>query len=145
MEKHTVFDSPEATVDVHPADKLVHLIWKGDAAGPTFRAPVEKLIEAAREFKLVYFLSDTRCMGPILFHDTEWTERVALPQLIQAGLRRSAVLTSRNVLNNIAVDNMVASIPREAPYTVAYFDETEKALHWLYKDEHVAVPQLHLQ
>ncbi len=145
MERLTVLDSPEANVEVYPAEKLVHLTWKGDAAGPTFQAPVLKLIEAARDHKLMYFLSDTRRMGPILYQDTEWTERVALPLLIQAGLRRSAVLTSRNVLNNIAVDNMVASIPREAPYTVAYFDEPEKALQWLYKDEPAAVPQLQMQ
>lgn len=130
MERLTVFDSPEAIVEVYPSEKLVYLTWKGNAAGPTFRAPVLKLIEAAREYKLLYFLSDTRRMGAILYHDTEWTEREALPQIIQAGLRRSAVLTSRNVLNNIAVDNMVASIPREAPYTVAYFDEPDQALQW---------------
>lgn len=142
MEKLIVLDSPEALVEVYPAEKLVYLTWKGNATGPAFRAPVQKLIEVSNEHKLEYFLSDTRRMGPILFSDTEWTEREALPGSIRAGVRRSAVLTSQNVLNNIAVDNMVASIPREAPYTVAYFDAPEPALRWLYKDEPVAIPSL---
>lgn len=142
MAKLTVFETAEAVVDVYPEQKLLYLTWKGNAVGDSFRTPVLKLIEATREHGLVYFLSDTRNMGPILYHDTEWVEREVLPQLIQAGLRRSAVLSSHDVLNNIAVDNMVASIPREAPYTVAFFGEPEPALQWLYKDEPVPVPQL---
>ena len=68
---------------------------------------------------------------------------MALPQLIKAGLRRSAVLSSNDVLNNIAVDNMVASVPKEAPYIVAFFSEPQAGLEWLYKDAPIAVPQLH--
>ena len=142
MKKLTVFESPEAIVDVYPEVKLVYLTWRSGAAGSAFRAPVEHLIEATRVHGLEYFLSDTRRMGPILFADTEWTERKALPQLIQAGMRRSAVLTSHDVLTNIAVDNMVASIPREAPYVVQYFAEPEPALQWLYKNAPAGVPDL---
>lgn len=142
MVKLTVFESPEAVVDVYPELKLVYLTWKSGAAGPAFRDPVQKLIDAARDHGVVYFLSDTRHMGPILFADTEWTERVALPQEIQAGIRRCAVLTSYDVLNNIAVDNMVASIPQEAPLTVQYFPEPEHALQWLYHDDPMGVPDI---
>lgn len=142
MSAMTVFDSEQARVEVHVKELLVNLTWKGSATGDTYRAPVQKLIEVVKEHGLKYFLSDTRNMGPILFADTEWTERVVLPQLIAAGLMRSAVLSSRDVLNMIAVDNMVASIPAEAPYVVAYFAEPGPALEWLYKDAPMAMPDI---
>lgn len=137
------FESEHATIEVYEKERLINLTWRGNVNGPTFRGPVEQLIVATKQFNLKYFLSDTREMGPILYADTEWSQRVVIPQLISGGLRRSAVLSSRDVLNKIAIDNMVASIPREAPYVVAYFGEVEEALNWLYKDEPIAVPVLH--
>ena len=142
MSPTRVFRSEEATVDVYPDGSFIHLIWNGNASGAKYRLPVEKLIETVKQYSIVYFLSDTRRMGPILYADTEWTEKVVIPELITAGVRRSAVLSSRDVLNMIAIDNMVASIPAEAPYVVAFFATTEEAMKWLYKDAPLAAPIL---
>ena len=140
MSKLTFFESPEALVEVYPEGKLVWLTWKQGANGEAFRQPALKVNEAAAKHGACYYIADARLMGLILYAETEWVERVSLPQLIAAGVKRAAVLSSPEVLNNIAVDNMVASVAHEAPFTVAYFGEPGAALQWLYKDAPLSAP-----
>jgi hypothetical protein len=138
MEAHITFANEFAQVEVHPLQQLVRLTWKGNAAGAAYREPSLAVLKAVRDFKLKFFLSDSRNMGPILFADRSWSEREVIPKLIEAGLVRIAIVSSSDGLNVIAVDNMVNTIPMGTA-TVAFFDDASMAQLWLLKDDGVPV------
>ena len=136
------FESDHARIMVHVPHHLVHVVWKGNTAGEAYREASRQVLKAVQEHGLRYFLSDARNMGPILFADREWSEHEIIPKFVEAGLRRVAVVSSKDVLNMIAVDNMVASVPSEAPCQFGFFGGPDLALVWLYADEPVLLPAL---
>ncbi len=138
METHITFSSEHAQVEVHPQQHLVRLTWKGNAAGKDYREPSLAVLNAVSEFRLTYFLSDSRNMGPILFADRSWSEREVIPKLIEAGLKRIAIVSSTDGLNVIAVDNMVNTIPMGSA-VVAFFEDCSMAQLWLLKNDGVDV------
>ncbi len=141
MEGQIVFSSEQAEVEVHAQQQLVRLAWKGNAAGEAYRGPSLAVLQAVQHFGLKYFLSDARAMGPILFADRSWSEKEVIPKLIEAGLKRIAIVSSSDGINMIAVDNMVNTIPMGTA-TVAFFDDVARAQRWLMENEsgEVSVP-----
>lgn len=61
-----------------------------------------------------------------------------IPQLIEAGLVRIAIVSGTDGLQVIAVDNMVSTIPAGTA-TVAYFDDPSMAQLWLLENDGVEV------
>lgn len=142
MESQITFTSDHAQVEVYPKQQLVRLVWKGNAAGEHYRAPSLAVLRAVKDYRLKYFLSDARQMGPILFTDRSWSEKEVIPSLIQAGLLRIAIVSSTDGLNVMAVDNMVNTIPMGTA-TVGFFDDPSIAQLWLLKDvgAQVSIPR----
>lgn len=131
MFNHITHDDMDATIEVHPAQKLVRLIWKGPVEGAAYRAILAKLMEAVKEYGLVLWLSDGRRSGAILPEDQQWTMQEFTPQVMAAGLRRIAIVNSEDRLNHSAVDRMVNDTPAEATYAVAFFEDPAIAQLWL--------------
>ena len=138
METRITFTNQVALVEVHPQQQLVRLTWKGNATGENYRGPALAVLKAVTDFGLKYFLSDARAMGPILYADRSWSEKEVIPKLIEAGLKRIAIVSSTDGLNVIAVDNMVNTIPMGTA-TVAFFDDPAMAQLWLLKNDGVEV------
>lgn len=138
MEGQVVFSSEQAEVEVYAQQKLVRLTWKGNAAGGSYRGPSLAVLQAVQDLGLKYFLSDARAMGPILFADRSWSEKEVIPKLIEAGLKRIAIVSSSDGINMIAVDNMVNTIPMGTA-KVAFFDDLSRAQRWLLENDGGAV------
>ena len=138
MEAQIAFTNEVAQVEVHPQQKLVRLTWKGNATGEAYRGPSLAVLKAVVDFRLNYFLSDARSMGPILYADRAWSEKEVIPKLIEAGLKRIAIVSSSDGLNVMAVDNMVNTIPLGTA-TVAFFEDPSMAQLWLLKNDGVEV------
>ncbi|MEO8067753.1 MAG: hypothetical protein ABI599_08690 [Flavobacteriales bacterium] len=139
MGARITFESDQALVEIDEQSRLVSLIWKGHAAGEQYRAPSIGVLKAVQDHGMEYFLSDARRMGLILYDDRAWSEREIIPKLIEAGLKRIAIVSSSDGLNLIAVDNMVNTIPTEAPLSVAFFDDPSAAQTWLLQKDSVDV------
>ena len=124
-------DDQDGTIEVHPAQHLVRLVWKRPVMGMAYRALLMRLLGTVREEGLKLWLSDGRKAGPILHADQVWTMTEYTPQVIAAGLERIAIVNSKDGLNLIAVDKLVNATPPEAPYDVAFFEDPAIAQLWL--------------
>jgi len=124
-------DDADTRIEVFPGLNLVRLTWKEPVPGTKYREILLRLLSTVRQHHLKHWLSDGRRMGPILFNDQTWTMQEFLPQLIQAGLERIAIVSSEDVLNRIAVDRMVNATPEEVPYSIAFFQDPSIAQLWL--------------
>lgn len=128
-------ESEHATLEVHPEQHLIRSTWRGNISGAEYRTNLLNLLRIVERDKLLYWLSDGRKMGPILYDDQVWSMKVYTPMVMQAGIERIAIVSSKDVLNVMAVDKMVSATPVEAPYTIAFFEDPSIAMLWLLKKE----------
>jgi hypothetical protein len=131
MTINTLHDDPDATIDVHPEQRLVRLTSKRPTSGPDYRAMLMRLLDVIKDQKLKLWLSDGRKAGPVLYADQVWTMNEFAPMLRAAGLERIAIVNSTDGLNLLAVDRMVNATPSDAPYDIAFFEDPAIAQLWL--------------
>ncbi|MEX1133035.1 MAG: hypothetical protein WEC15_07430 [Flavobacteriales bacterium] len=131
MTIHILHDDLDATIDVHPVQRLVRLTWKHPVAGSEYRALLTRLLGVVKDQQLKLWLSDGCKAGPILYEDQVWTTREFMPMVLAAGLVRIAIVNSKDGLNLLAVDRMVNATPPDAPYDIAFFEDPAIAQLWL--------------
>jgi acylphosphatase len=140
MELIVAHDNADVRIEVEPEQRLVQLTWKGQVPGAEYRATLMRLHALVEQHGIVRWLSDGRLMGPILYADQAWTMQEFVPLLIQAGMERIAIVSSQDVLNQIAVDRMVSSTPDTVPYAIAFFPDPVAAQAWLLEADPPAKP-----
>ncbi len=131
MTIHIAHDNEDGTIEVHPDQRLVRLIWKRPVTGDAYRDLLERLLQTVQQDGIKLWLSDGRKAGAILYADQVWTMQEYTPRVIGAGLERIAIVNSKDGLNLIAVDKLVNATPPEAPYDVAFFEDPAIAQLWL--------------
>lgn len=131
MRVDILHDDADATIEVHPEQRLVRLTWKRPIFGEAYRSVLMKVLDVVREQGTNMWLSDGRNAGPILQNDQVWTMKEFTPAVMAAGLERIAIVNSSDVLNMMAVDRMVNATPAEAPYDIAFFEDPSIAQLWL--------------
>lgn len=131
MTIHIAHDDEDGTIEIHPDQRLVRLVWKRPVVGEAYRMLLMRLMDTVRNEGLRLWLSDGRKAGPILQADQVWTMAEFTPQVVAAGLERIAIVNSKDGLNLIAVDKLVNATPPEAPYDVAFFKDPAIAQLWL--------------
>jgi hypothetical protein len=131
MTINILHDDTDATIDVHPGQRLVRLTWKRPVAGPEYRALLLRLLDVVKDQQLRLWLSDGRKAGPILYADQVWTMQEYTPLVLAAGLQRIAIVNSKDGLNLLAVDRMVNATPEGAPYEIGFFEDPAIAQLWL--------------
>jgi hypothetical protein len=124
-------DDHDAIIEVHPAQRLVRLTWKRPVPGPEYRTLLVRLLDVVKDQQLELWLSDGRKAGPILQEDQVWTMNEFTPLVLAAGLKRIAIVNSKDGLNLLAVDRMVNATPPNAPYDIAFFEDPAIAQLWL--------------
>lgn len=131
MVMHVEHEDADARIEVNAGLHLVRLTWKCPVPGPRYRAILLRMMAAVERHGLTNWLSDGRRMGPILYVDQAWTMEEFVPMLVAAGMQRIAIVSSEDVLNQIAVDRMVSSTPADVPYSIAFFEDPSIAQLWL--------------
>lgn len=124
-------DDHDATIEVHPVQRLVRLTWKRPISGPEYRVLLMRLLDVVKDQQLKLWLSDGRKAGPILYEDQVWTMKEFTPLVLAAGLERIAIVNSKDGLNLLAVDRMVNATPSDAPYDIAFFEDPAIGQLWL--------------
>ena len=124
-------DDDFATIEVYPDQKLARLTWKSHVSSEHYRSLLMCLLDVVSEQDIKLWLSDGRKMGPILQADQVWTRQEFTPDLIAVGLERIAIVSSLDAMNVIAVDKMVNATPKEATYSINFFEDPAIAQLWL--------------
>ncbi|HQW87577.1 MAG TPA: hypothetical protein PLH93_10345 [Flavobacteriales bacterium] len=124
-------EDEDTRIEVLPDQRLVRLTWKRPVSGAMYRGSLLRLLNTVTLRHLKHWLSDGRRMGPILYADQAWTLEEFVPQLVKAGVERIAIVSSEDVLNQIAVDRMVSATAAVVPYNIAFFQDPSIAQLWL--------------
>ncbi|MCW5899443.1 MAG: hypothetical protein KIT10_09265 [Flavobacteriales bacterium] len=131
MKVDILHDDADGSIEVHPEQRLVKLVWKRPVAGEAYRSLLLRLLEVVRATGAKLWMSDGRKAGPILYDDQVWSMKEFTPQVMAAGLERIAIVNSEDGLNLLAVDRMVNATPPGAPYDIGFFEDPSIAQLWL--------------
>jgi hypothetical protein len=131
MTTDVVFDNGYLTIYLHPDKKQIHLKWKGFATSAQFREGLRVALELVREKEVEYWLGDLKFMEVILPQDEEWATTIWFPAIAATGLKKMAIITSLDFLNNSAVKRMVTASAPHNTYETRYFVDAGEAASWL--------------
>lgn len=131
MISEVIFDKNHLTIYHKPELKQIHLKWKGFASSPQFREALELALSVVQEKGVENWLGDLKHMQMILPQDEEWTTQHWFPSIAATGLKKMAIVTSLDYLNNSSVKRMMNTPPPRWTFEVQYFVDAEKACQWL--------------
>ena len=96
-----------------------------------YRNPLEALIEYSNDKKIFNnYLADIRLQSVVSPNSRKWFEQVMVPAAIRNGLKRGAVIITKNPFKKHYM-NMIISSSKKYPIKIKVFDDLDKAKAWL--------------
>ena len=135
-----IIKKPYATVTGDLDTRTVTLRWTDYTPSADYRETLTVARDAVKKYSFIHWLADLRNMTAILQADEKWTVEEWFPSLAEAGLKRMAILTSRDFFNQMSVDRIMQDAAPVIGFQVAYFDDEPKARTWLMEEELLAEP-----
>jgi len=118
------------TIHYDPADETGILIWHTYVTSKEFRGGLQDFIDYVAERPLRKVIRHTKYLGIISVEDQEWYIQKILPKLKKMGLQYSAIVTPRNKLAQLSIEDLVDKIA-DKELVIRYFVKMEDAVEWL--------------
>jgi hypothetical protein len=129
MDDQTFLDAPYLSIRWRAVPKILYAEWKGFATSAEFRAALLVGIEAIRERHVVGYVSDARKAKVVVAEDEQWARAVWLPQAVDAGLKRMAIVTASTGLAKHAFESAATQIDSHG-LSMRTFDSVTSATVW---------------
>jgi len=126
-----VFDKSFLTIFHKPEEKLIHLKWKGFATSDQYRESLNFALEVVKEHQVENWLGNLKLMEIILPNDEDWATEIWYPLIAETSLKKMAIVTSLDFLNNATVKRMVRSTAEGTGFETRFFVDVEAAQNWL--------------
>jgi hypothetical protein len=125
------YKKPHLTI-YHDEDRsLGKSEWNGFVSGEAFRESAMACVGLIKEKQVRYWVADDRNMKAIRLKDQEWSNEVLMPALANSGLRKMALIVSRDRFNQLAVDSIIEKAGDSLTFEIKYFNEPKTAENWL--------------
>src|SRR6202140_3284760 len=103
-------DATYLTIRWRSIPQILYAEWKGFATSAEFRSALLTGVRAIRERHIVGYVSDARKMKLVLTEDEKWAREVWLPQAVDGGLKRMAIVTASSGLGKMAYDDAATAM-----------------------------------
>ena len=131
MADQTYFTIPGvASVKWVEADQMTLVQWEGWANSTEFTALLEAEVRALQENGGSCVLADCRLQRVLNPSEQQRANREWVPRVVEAGLKRFAVVLPLNELAAGHLRERLGEVP-ETAFEVAYFTSVEEAAMWL--------------
>jgi hypothetical protein len=122
-------DAPYLSIRWRSVPQILYAEWKGFATSAEFRAALLTGVRAIRERHIVGYVSDARKARVVLAEDEKWARQVWLPQAVDAGLKRMAIVTASAGLGKMAYDDAATAMDSHG-LSMRTFDSVAAATTW---------------
>ena len=129
--EEVLFDKSFLTIFHNPEEKLVHMKWKGHSTTEQYREGLNFALDIVREHHVENWLGDLKLMQIILPVDEDWATEIWYPLISQTGLKKMAIVTSLDFLNNSTVKRIVSSTADTTGFETRFYVDVEDAKSWL--------------
>ncbi|GAA0192906.1 hypothetical protein GCM10009122_55770 [Fulvivirga kasyanovii] len=121
-----LMNEPYARVLYDPEKYIGKIIWQGNPKQEEYKKPFLVLLDWAQKGNVVSrFLSDTRNQGVVSPENRKWFEAEMVPASINAGCKRSAVITSGNVFKRYYLNMILAVVNKfDMPFKIVQDEES---------------------
>jgi hypothetical protein len=123
-------DEPWVSIRWDDVHRYVHTEWKAFANSVEFRAALMRALDAIRDKRAVGYLSDTRKIKVIVHKDQDWANEVWVPLLVEAGVKRFALVTAASGLGKVNVEEVIDMVDNRG-LLMRGFDSVDRARAWL--------------
>jgi hypothetical protein len=125
------FESEHVTLYSDPVRRMGRAVWNGFMSGEVFRSNVNTSLLLLEDKNPVIWLADNRKMKAIRQKDQEWFEKEVLPRLGASSLRKMATLISKDIFNQMAIENIFTRGDKLIRFDHQFFKDEQEALEWL--------------
>ena len=125
-----LFQEKHLTIHHDKDVNCIHMQWTGFASTQKYKDGMNTGLEKVEEKQVTRWLADMVNMAAITPDDQKWTNEDWFPRMLEAGIRISAVVTSKDIFNQIAVKKIGEEMTNNS-YTMHFFDNLEEAKAWL--------------
>lgn len=126
--ERVVFDKFFLSIAFDSEERLLRLKWKGYASAEEFKDGLRFLLAYVRDNQVEYCVSDLKFMSTILPQDEMWASRCWYPRLIHSALKKHAVISSLDFLNNAAIRRIVG---KQSEIETRFFVNEAEAVEWV--------------
>ena len=133
MITEVIYNKSFLTIFYKPELKQVHLKWKGYATSAQFREGLTAALNSVQEYRVENWLGDLKLMEVILPQDEDWATFQLFPLLGSTTLKKMAIVTSLDFLNNSSVKRIVNVALPHVQFETKYFVVVVEASVWLEK------------
>jgi hypothetical protein len=112
----------------------VSMTWKGYATSAQFRDASELVLREIQQRRGSKLLSDAKEFVLIGATDQNWLSTNWIPRVLQAGVRKIALVMPRFYFNRVAVDAVTQRLAQDVAnelVSIEYFESRESARSWL--------------
>lgn len=124
-------DDEHAKVEIDLRWSVLRLTWKGFVPSKEFRRILIQAHMQVVQYKVRFWLSDSRRMAAIMRDDEQWIQTVWIPRIFNAGLERLAIVPGQDYFYQMTTKRLVeGNVPR-SPFPAQLFEKPEEAMRWL--------------
>ena len=112
----------------------VSMIWKGYATSAQFRDANERVLLEVQQRRSSKLLGDAKEFVLIGATDQSWLSSNWIPRVLQAGVRKIALVMPRFYFNRVAVDAVTQRLAQNVAndlVSIEYFESRDAARAWL--------------
>lgn len=109
-------------------NSIVLVTWDGWANTEEFKALLDAEVKALREHECPHLLADCRRQRVLNLADQERANREWLPQVLEAGLKRFAIVLPES---EVAAGHLRERLSDVTGMEIAYFADVEESRAWL--------------
>jgi hypothetical protein len=125
----TYLDEPYLSIRWRSVPRILYAEWKGYATSDELRAALLTGVRAIREHRVTGYVSDARKAKVFLPDDEKWAMTVWLPQAVDAGLQRMAMVTAEAGLARTIFTDVAHKIDNHG-LSMRTFDSVAAATVW---------------
>ncbi|WP_161889527.1 serpin family protein [Pontibacter russatus] len=105
--------------------------WKGFVSSNDMKEVALRSLKLVNEHGITRWLADRRKMKAIRQQDQQWTVDVFIPKLLESPLCRMATIVSKDIFNQMAIEQMLTRSGGLGGIALRDFDREEDAMEWL--------------
>jgi len=122
-------DEPWLRISWDRLHKCVHAEFKSFANSSDFREGCTQILELIRAYRATALISDNRRLEGVTNLDQLWLRDSWLPQAVEAGIKRIAVVVPARGLGKLATEAIISKFGKTA-FETRMFESLPDALKW---------------
>lgn len=126
-----LFSSSYLTISLHEGPTpALELIWLDFVNSRDLRASLQEALRLARLHRIRSWIADNSLIRALRPADIDWIAQDIILPLNQLGVKRMAIVESRDAINRLGINAMLSAVIPNTTISAQYFPTLAEARAW---------------